>query len=44
MQQFTKEKQEEIRKRLEEAAFNRWWQQIRKEAKIIDNRYKYGYY
>ncbi|OQB07651.1 MAG: Peptidyl-prolyl cis-trans isomerase D [Candidatus Cloacimonetes bacterium ADurb.Bin211] len=44
MQAFTKEKQEEIRKRLEEAAFNRWWQQIRKEAKIIDNRYKYGYY
>ncbi|MCB5258383.1 MAG: peptidylprolyl isomerase [Candidatus Cloacimonetes bacterium] len=44
IQEFTKAKQEEIRKRLEEAAFNRWWQQVRKEAKIIDNRYKYGYY
>ena len=44
MQAFTKEKQEEIRKRLEEAAFNRWWQQIKKKKKIIDNRYKYGYY
>ncbi|HOZ01036.1 MAG TPA: peptidylprolyl isomerase [Candidatus Syntrophosphaera sp.] len=38
-----KAKQDELRKRLEDAAFNRWWQQLRKDAKIIDNRYKYGY-
>jgi len=38
-----KNKQQEIRDRLEEAAFNRWYQDIRKNAKIIDNRDKYGY-
>lgn len=38
-----KAKQDELRKRLEDAAFNRWWQQLRKDSKIIDNRYKYGY-
>ena len=37
-----KDKQEEIRKRLEDAAWNRWYDQMRKEAKIIDNRAKYG--
>lgn len=36
-------KQEEIRKRLEDAAFNRWFQQLRKDSKIIDHRGKYGY-
>ncbi len=36
-------KQDEIRKRLEEAAFNRWFQQLRKDARIIDNRHKFGY-
>ncbi len=43
MQAFNKAKQDEIRTRLEDAAFNRWFQQLRKDAKIIDNRYKYGY-
>jgi parvulin-like peptidyl-prolyl isomerase len=43
MKDFTKAKQDEIRKRLEDAAFNRWFQQLRKDAKIIDNRYRYGY-
>lgn len=43
MQAFDKAKQEEVRSRLEDAAFNRWFQQLRKDAKIIDNRYKYGY-
>jgi peptidyl-prolyl cis-trans isomerase D len=38
-----KNKQQEIRDRLEEAAFNRWYQDIRKNAKIIDNRDKFGY-
>jgi len=38
-----KNKQQDIRNRLEEAAFNRWYQEIRKNAKIIDNRDKYGY-
>ncbi len=38
-----KAKQDELRKRLEDAAFNRYWQQLRKDSKIIDNRYKYGY-
>jgi peptidyl-prolyl cis-trans isomerase D len=36
-------KQDEIRKRLEDAAFNRWFQQIKKDAKIIDHRSKFGY-
>lgn len=43
MQTFDKTKQEEFRQRLEDAAFNRWFQQLRKDAKIVDNRYKYGY-
>lgn len=43
LQAFDKAKQEELRDRLEEAAFNRWFQQLRKDAKIVDNRYKYGY-
>ncbi|MBW6514714.1 MAG: peptidylprolyl isomerase [Candidatus Syntrophosphaera sp.] len=43
MATFTDAKQEELRKRMEDAAFNRWFQQVRKDAKIIDNRYKYGY-
>ena len=43
MKNFTKEKQEEIRERLENEAFSRWFMQLRKDAKIIDNRYKYGY-
>ncbi len=38
-----KAKQDELRKRLEDAAFNRWYQQTRKDAKIVDNRDKYGY-
>ncbi len=43
LQAMTKSKQDEIRSRLEDAAFNRWFQQLRKDAKIVDNRYKYGY-
>ena len=43
MQAFDKVKQQEIRDSLEDAAFNRWFQQLRKDAKIIDNRYKFGY-
>jgi len=27
---------------LEDAAWNRWYDQMRKSAKIIDNRAKYG--
>ncbi|MDP2172629.1 MAG: peptidylprolyl isomerase [Candidatus Cloacimonadaceae bacterium] len=44
MKAFEKDtaKQDEIRKRLEEAAFNRWYQELRKKAKIIDNRAKFG--
>lgn len=38
-----KDKQKEIRDRLEEAAFNRWFQQIRKDAKIVDNRAHFGF-
>ncbi|MCK9610283.1 MAG: peptidylprolyl isomerase [Candidatus Cloacimonas sp.] len=37
-----KEKQEQIRKTLEDAAWNRWYDQMKKQAKIIDNRAKYG--
>ncbi|HRY83521.1 MAG TPA: peptidylprolyl isomerase [Candidatus Cloacimonadota bacterium] len=37
-----KAKTEEIQKRLEEAAFNRWFDALRKDAKIIDNRAKFG--
>lgn len=36
-------KQEELRERLENAAFSRWFQQLRENSKIVDNRYKYGY-
>ena len=43
MKNFTQEKQAEIRERMENEAFNRWFVQLRKDAKIIDNRYKYGY-
>ncbi len=43
MKNFTKEKQDEIRERMENEAFNRWFMQLRKDAKIIDNRYRYGY-
>lgn len=38
-----KAKQDEIRKRLEEAAFNRWFQNLRKTAKIVDNRAFFGF-
>ncbi|HNV63131.1 MAG TPA: peptidylprolyl isomerase, partial [Candidatus Cloacimonas acidaminovorans] len=37
-----KDRQEQIRKTLEDAAWNRWYDQMRKSAKIIDNRAKYG--
>lgn len=37
-----KAKQEELRTRLEDAAFNRWFDQLRKASKIIDNRSKFG--
>lgn len=36
-------KQKEIRTRLEDAAFNRWYQDLKKNAKIIDNRDKFGF-
>lgn len=41
---FAKDKanQETIRKRLEDAAWNRWYDAMKKEAKIIDNRSKFG--
>ncbi|MDZ4181532.1 MAG: peptidylprolyl isomerase, partial [Candidatus Cloacimonadaceae bacterium] len=44
MKAFEKDtvKQGEIRTRLEDAAFNRWYQELRKNAKIIDNRAKFG--
>lgn len=35
-------KQDEIKKRLEDAAFNRWFEGIKKNAKIVDNRSLYG--
>jgi len=38
-----KAKQKEIRDRLEDAAFNRWFQQLKKDAKIVDNRAQFGY-
>ncbi|PKN72181.1 MAG: peptidylprolyl isomerase [Candidatus Cloacimonetes bacterium HGW-Cloacimonetes-3] len=41
---FSKDKdnQETIRKRLEDAAWNRWYDAYKKAAKIIDNRAKFG--
>jgi len=38
-----KAKQKEIRDRLEDAAFNRWFQDLRKNAKIVDNRSYFGF-
>jgi len=38
-----KDKQKELRDRLEEAAFNRWFQDLKKNAKIIDNRTLFGF-
>lgn len=35
-------KQDELKKRLEDAAFNRWFTQLREDAKIVDNRTLYG--
>lgn len=35
-------KQEEIRKRLEDAAWNRFWDKMKKDAVVIDNRKQYG--
>jgi parvulin-like peptidyl-prolyl isomerase len=32
-----------IRKRLEDAAWNRWYDSMRKNSKIVDNRSQYGY-
>ncbi len=43
MTKFDKTKQEEIRKRLSDAAFNRWWEKVYLDAKIIDNRFLFGY-
>ncbi len=37
-----KDNQEQIRKRLEDAAWNRWYDAMKKAAKIVDNRSKYG--
>ncbi len=37
-----KDRQEQIRKRMEDAAWNRWYDQMKKQAKIIDNRAKFG--
>lgn len=37
-----KEGQETIRKRLEDAAWNRWYDATKKAAKIVDNRAKFG--
>lgn len=41
---FSKDKdnQETIRKRMEDAAWNRWYNATKKAAKIIDNRAKFG--
>ncbi|MDD4309651.1 MAG: peptidylprolyl isomerase [Candidatus Cloacimonetes bacterium] len=41
---FTKDKaaQETIKKRLEDASWNRWYDALKKEAKIVDNRTKFG--
>lgn len=39
-----KDKQKELRDKLEDAAFNRWFQKLRKDAKIIDNRAHFGFY
>ena len=35
-------KQDEIRERMENNAFNRWYQQMREDAKIIDRRAEFG--
>ncbi len=45
MEEFTAnaDQQGTIRKRLEDQAWNRWYDAMRKEAKIVDNRSKYGY-
>ncbi len=44
MNAFAKDKanQETIRKRLEDAAWNRWYDATKKAAKIVDNRAKFG--
>ncbi len=36
------DKQEEIRERMENVAFNRWYQQMREDAKIEDRRAEFG--
>ncbi len=35
-------KQDDIRERMESNAFNRWYQQLREDAKIIDRRAEFG--
>ncbi|MCD8479140.1 MAG: peptidylprolyl isomerase [Candidatus Cloacimonetes bacterium] len=35
-------KQQEIRDKMENAAWNRWFTQMRKDAKIVDNRAQFG--
>ncbi len=37
------DQQANIRKRLEEAAWNRWYDNMRKDSKIVDNRSNFGY-
>ena len=37
-----KDKQKELRDRMENAAYNRWYQDMRNNAKIIDNRAAFG--
>lgn len=41
---FSKDKagQEQIRKRLEDASWNRWYDAMKKAAKIVDNRAQFG--
>jgi len=39
----SEDQQNVIRKRLEDNAWNRWYDEMRKNAKIVDNRKKYGF-
>lgn len=41
---FSKDKdgQDQIKKRLEDAAWNRWYDAMKKDAKIVDNRAEFG--
>lgn len=45
LEEFAKDESQQgvIRKRLEDQAWNRWYDDMKKNSKIVDNRKKYGY-